>query len=185
MDRTRDPNLWKGAGTGAAAGIAGTFAMSLFQKVWGQLAGTGSHPLNRMHPAERGWPESVQEIRQPGTRGPDDATVEAAAWLSRALLGRDLSPEQRKVAGPLLQYLSGAAAGAVYGALAEAAPRVTAGGGVPFGLAVWLAADEAIVPLLGLTPPPQDSPPRRHLLAFLGHCVYGGTTEAFRRGLRG
>ena len=36
---------------------------------------------------------------------------------------------------------------------------ITAGGGVPFG------------------------PPHRH--AFLGHRVYGGTTEAFRRILRG
>jgi putative membrane protein len=159
--------------------------MSLFQRAWARLAGTGGHPLDRMHPPERGWTDSVQEVRQPGTRGPDDATVEAAAWISRALLGRDLTPDERKVAGPLLHYLSGAVAGAAYGVLAEMAPRVTAGGGVPFGLAVWLAADEGIVPLLGLTPPPQDNPPHRHLLAAMAHCVYGGTTEAVRRGLRG
>src|SRR5690348_3558119 len=133
MDHTREPDLWKGVGAGAAAGVAGTFAMSLFQKAWGRLAGTGSRPRDRMHPPERGWPDSVQEVRQPGTRGPDDATVEAAARISRTLLGRDLNPEERKVAGPLLHYLSGAAAGAVYGALAEVAPRVSAGGGVPFG----------------------------------------------------
>jgi hypothetical protein len=185
MNAKGQPDLWQGVGAGAAAGLAGTFAMSLFQKLWARLAGTGSHPLDTLHPAERGWPESVQEVRQPGTRGPDDATVEAAAWISRALLGRDLSQEERKVAGPLLHYLSGAAAGAAYGALAEVAPGATAGGGVPFGLAVWLAADEVIVPLLGLTPPPQDNPARRHVLAFLAHCVYGATAEAVRRGLRG
>jgi len=40
--------------------------------------------------------------------------------------------------------------GAAYGAMAEIAPFSTTGGGLPFGLALWLGADEIAVPLLHL-----------------------------------
>lgn len=182
--------LWqgpvKGALAGAVAGTVATLVMSLFQRAWAQVIPEPETPLNTLHPAERGWPDSVEEVRTSGPRrGPDDATVEAADRIARQVTGRGLDTEERAVAGPAMHYLFGAVAGAAYGALAEWEPRVTAGAGLPFGLVVWLAADEVALPLLGLTPSPDDSPPHRHLLSCSAHSVYGVTTEAVRRALRG
>lgn len=175
-----------GALVGAVAGTLATLAMSTFQKLWAQVAPEPETPLNSLHPAERGWPESVEALRPSGPRhGPDDATVEAADRISRQVTGRGLDVEERAVAGPAMHYLFGAVAGAAYGALAEWEPRVTAGAGLPFGMVVWLGADEIALPLLGLTPPPEDSPAHRHLLSLSAHCVYGATTEAIRRAIRG
>lgn len=175
-----------GAVAGAVAGTLATLAMSTFQRLWAQVVPEPETPLNSLHPAERGWPESVEAVRPSGPRhGPDDATVEAADRISRHVTGHGLTVEERAVAGPAMHYLFGAVAGAAYGALAEWEPRVTAGAGLPFGVAVWLAADEIALPLLGLTPSPGDSPPRRHLLSLSAHSVYGVTTEAIRRALRG
>lgn len=181
----RTGDILAGALIGAAAGTAATYAMSVFQRLWMRAFPEPEAALDSLHPAERGWPESVQAVRQPGRQGPDDATVEAADRISRQVAGRGLDVEERAVAGPAMHYLFGAVAGAAYGALAEVAPPVTAGAGLPFGAAVWLAADEIALPLLGLTPSPEDSPPHRHLLSFSAHGVYGVATEALRRALRG
>lgn len=177
-------DLWKGMAAGAVAGTLGTLAMSVYQRLWKQVVPEPPRSLDTLHPAERGWADSVHEVRHSGRRGPDDATVEAADKLSRHLLDRGLSREEKVVAGPLFHYLFGAVAGAVYGALAERAPRVTVGAGVPFGLVVWLTSDEIALPALGLTPPPSASPPSRHALSFSAHCVYGASTEWVRRALR-
>jgi putative membrane protein len=182
---SRTQDILAGALAGAVAGTLATYAMSAFQKLWGRAFPEPEASLDSLHPAERGWPESVQAVRQPGRRGPDDATVEAADRISRQVAGRGLDVEERAVAGPAMHYLFGAVAGAAYGALAEVAPPVTTGAGLPFGAAVWLAADEIALPLLGLTPPPGDSPPHRHLLSLSAHGVYGLATEALRRALRG
>ncbi|HEX2223332.1 MAG TPA: DUF1440 domain-containing protein [Thermoanaerobaculia bacterium] len=181
----RRHDILAGAVAGAVAGTLATFAMSTFQRLWMRVFPEPEASLDSLHPAERGWPESVQAVRQPGRRGPDDATVEAADRISRQVTGRGLDVEERAVAGPAMHYLFGAVAGAAYGALAEVAPPVTTGAGLPFGAVVWLAADEIALPLLGLTPSPEDSPPHRHLLSFSAHGVYGVATEALRRALRG
>ena len=49
------------------------------------------------------------------------------------------------------------------------------------GATVWLIADEAGVPLAGLSKPPTEYPLTSHLSAFATHLIYGATTEAVRR----
>ncbi|MCA1594417.1 MAG: DUF1440 domain-containing protein [Acidobacteria bacterium] len=78
----------------------------------------------------------------------------------------------------------GATSGALYGALAEAIPEVKAGVGVPFGAAVWLIADEGIVPAAGLSKSPTEYPLSIHAYAFASHLVFGLTTELVRRIVR-
>ncbi|MDQ3133307.1 MAG: DUF1440 domain-containing protein, partial [Acidobacteriota bacterium] len=78
----------------------------------------------------------------------------------------------------------GAASGAIYGTLAELSPVVTMGAGLPFGAAVWLVADEAAVPALGLSKSPIEVPPSKHAYALVSHFVYGATTEIVRRSVR-
>jgi uncharacterized membrane protein YagU involved in acid resistance len=79
---------------------------------------------------------------------------------------------------------TGATSGAIYGVAAELAPEVTVGAGIPFGTAVWLAVDEGVVPLLGLSKAPTEYPLSTHIYALASHFVYGFTTEVVRRALR-
>jgi uncharacterized membrane protein YagU involved in acid resistance len=69
--------------------------------------------------------------------------------------------------------------------LAEVAPGVTAVAGLPFGTLVWAAADEGLVPALGLSKSPAEYPLSIHAYALASHLVFGLTTEVVRRGVRG
>ena len=84
-----------------------------------------------------------------------------------------------------MHYTFSATTGMVYGALAELTPAATIGFGLPFGAAVWAIADEAMVPLFGLSKPPTEYPLSKHLYSLASHLVYGATTEATRRLVRG
>ncbi len=78
----------------------------------------------------------------------------------------------------------GATSGAIYGAMAELLPSVTLGAGLPFGTAVWLIADEATLPALGLAKSPTEVPVSKHAYALASHFVYGLTTDIVRRVVR-
>lgn len=79
-----------------------------------------------------------------------------------------------------MHYAFGGSVGAIYGATAVRNPDVTAWGGVPFGAAVWLIADEMGVPLTGLSKPPTEYPLKDHASALAAHLIYGATTESVR-----
>jgi uncharacterized membrane protein YagU involved in acid resistance len=74
--------------------------------------------------------------------------------------------------------------GAVYGLLAEFAPRATFGLGAGYGTAVALGLDEMIVPALGLGAPAMETPPSTHAYGLASHLVYGLTLEGVRRIVR-
>jgi uncharacterized membrane protein YagU involved in acid resistance len=95
-----------------------------------------------------------------------------------------LTKSEKKVAGPAVHYALGTSVGALYGAVAELAPEVSAGVGLPFGAAFWLVADETAVPLLGLSKAPTEYPLGTHVYALASHFVYGLTTEVVRRAVR-
>jgi putative membrane protein len=99
-------------------------------------------------------------------------------------LHRELSDDKKDVAGNAVHYAMGAAASAVYGALAEETPASSMGFGTLFGSVLWLVADEIAVPGLGLSKPVSVYPPSVHASAWASHVVYGITTDLVRRGLR-
>lgn len=101
--------------------------------------------------------------------------------LARQVSSRPLPAEQRERLGSVLHYAFGATAGAVYGLLARRWPGVTAGAGLAYATGVWLVADEALVPAMGLADPPHRTPVRRHAYALVGHWAYGAALEAVRR----
>jgi putative membrane protein len=68
--------------------------------------------------------------------------------------------------------------------MAEVAPQVTIGAGVPFGAVFWVLADEVTVPLLGLAKGPAAYPVSTHVYALASHLVYGLTAEFSRRAVR-
>ena len=112
------------------------------------------------------------------------ATVKTAEAVSEGIFGHKLKENEKKPAGALVHYAFGTVTGGLYGAVAEIAPEITTTGGLPFGAAFWLVADEIAVPLLGLSKGPAEYPPSTHAYALASHLVYGLTAEAIRRTVR-
>jgi hypothetical protein len=167
-----------GGVAGAVAGLVGSWAMVRFN----HAIGGGGFRLGDAH-AHRRMRAAPNDTD--GTISDEPASMQAASALAIPLLGRSLDEEEKEVAGPVAHYLFGALMGALYGASAETQPSTTAGAGVPFGTAVWLAADEVGLPLSGLSAPPTKYPLSRHVAAFASHVVFGLTVEGVRRLLRG
>ncbi len=150
-------SVWTGILAGAVGGLAASWAMGQFQSLIGRMmdksAGSQDEP----------------------------ATVKAASAIARPVLGRELTPKEKETGGTLVHYAFGTLNGAIYGRLAEAAPRITAAGGLVFATALWLTADEVVVPVLGWSKMPGEYPPSTHLYALASHAVYGLSTDAVRR----
>lgn len=128
-------------------------------------------------------PEGTTQERQSQSDG-EDSTMRTAEWISEGLLHRNLSREQKKKLGPVVHYSFGTLTGAMYGAIAEMAPKAATGDGVLFGTAVFAGADELSLWALRLAGPPTQYPLMTHVQALASHCVYGFTTDAVRRTVR-
>jgi uncharacterized membrane protein YagU involved in acid resistance len=134
----------------------------------------------------RGQPVAGQG-GQLAREGPDarrPPTMHAAAALAFGLFRHTPTERTTQHVGQILHYTFGTTTGALYGALADAIPALTTAGGVPFGLAVWLLADELAVPALGLSQPPTRQDLTTHTYALVAHGVYGLTAEYTRRLVR-
>lgn len=149
--RLDDRALARGALAGLGAGLLASLAMNQFQS----------------------W---VSRLAPPSGGGGDPSTVKAA----EKVVG-PLSQAAKPKAGNAVHYLFGSAVGLAYGAAAEAEPWVASGFGLPFGGAVALVADEALVPAAGLSGPPWDSPLSTHAYSLASHLVFGAALEAGRR----
>jgi putative membrane protein len=174
-------DVWKGLAAGLVGGLVASWTMNRFQDVWSKLAEEFG-PAEEQSSARDGG-EGQQA--QGGVEQTDDATVKAASAISEGIFEHKLTRGEKKVAGPAVHYAFGTSAGGLYGAVAEHAPEVTAGAGLPFGAAFWLVADETAVPLLGLSKGPTEYPVGSHVYALASHLVYGLTAEAVRRAVRG
>lgn len=117
-----------------------------------------------------------------GVRGKaQDPTARVASELTKAVSGRELTAVQKSLGGQMVHYGFGTVVGGVYGAAVVVAPAVTAGCGVPFGLAVWAGAHATAVPALGLADPVMDAPLAEEAIEFISHLVYGAVAEGVRR----
>lgn len=154
--------VWKGVVAGLAGGLAGSWVMNQFQAQFSKLA-----------------PAPPPQVEQG-----DDATQKTAAAVSDTLLHHRLTKEEKALAGPAVHYAFGSTMGAFYGAVAEIAPSTARAWGGPFGVALWIGADEIGVPVLGLAGKPTDSPLTTHAYALASHLVYGFTADAVRRAVR-
>ena len=148
-----------------------------------------------MNEAQRLWTHAVDgDVRRESAGGRHDArdwqersegqnsNELAAQAIARHILGRRLTRQELAVAAPVLHYLFGAAMGAVYGTFSGRRPSRTSG--AAFGTAVWLAADEIAMPLLGLSQSTARRPLEMHVQAFFAHLVFGAATEMTRRSLQ-
>jgi putative membrane protein len=160
----------KGLIAGLVGGLVASWTMNRFQDVWLKLSVKDQSPDTQTANGD--------------SKEQDDTTVKAASAISEGLFGHRLSSNEKKIAGPAVHYALGTGVGGLYGAVAEVAPEVTAGAGLPFGAAFWLVVDEAAVPLLGLSKGPTKYPLSTHVYALTSHFVYGLTAELTRRILR-
>ena len=178
-DRRPSPIL--GALAGAVGGLAGSWAMVRFNHLIQPAGGPSDRPGDRYaYRRTNARPNDTD-----GTIPDEPGSMQAAEALAEPVIGRALSEREKEIGGPILHYLFGAAVGALYGASAEIRPETAAGAGIPFGTAVWLAADEMGMPLAGFATSPMDYPASRHAAAFGTHVVFGLTVEGVRRVLRG
>lgn len=179
--REDNGSVLKGIVAGMAAGLVASWTMNQFQAAWTRLAENSEKPhgAQSMQPAEGSSGNQRQDMQDQ-----DDATVQVAKTVSEGVFGHELQESEKKPAGAVVHYAFGTASGGLYGALAELAPQVTNGVGLPFGAAFWLLADEISVPLLGFSKGPTEYPLSTHAYSLASHLVYGATAELSRRALR-
>jgi uncharacterized membrane protein YagU involved in acid resistance len=165
MSEPSEPDYARGALAGMAGGLIASFAMNQFQAALAKAA-----------------PPPQPAGQQASSNEP--ATVKVANVVSHKLFDRDLSPAEKDVAGEAVHYAFGAAAGAIYGVVAEATKASRLGFGSLFGSVLWFLADEVAVPAFGLSKSASAYPASVHASAWASHLVYGITTDLVRRGLR-
>lgn len=178
--------MLKGLAAGVVGGLVASAVMNQFQALLGKLI-EGEVEAHGAQSLQEGSPQKGvgRELAEEGKDDPDDDAPERLAnAISVGVLDRELSKTEKEKAGVAFHYAMGGTSGAIYGALAEFVPGVTAGAGMPFGAAVWLIADEGIVPAAGLSKSPMEYPLSIHTYAIASHLVYGLTTEIVRSVIR-
>ena len=180
-------DVLKGLAAGIVGGLVASAVMNQFQALLSRLA-EGEERSHGAQSLQQGSPQKGvgRELQAEGKdEEEDDATERLANAISVKVSGRELTEREKETAGTALHYAMGTTSGALYGALAEVIPQVKSGAGMPFGVAVWLTADEGILPAAGLSKSPAEYPLSVHAYAFASHLVYGLTTELVRRAVRG
>jgi hypothetical protein len=166
--------------------LAASAVMNRFQALWSRQA-EGEERSHGAQSLQQGSPRRGVglELRAEGKdEQTDDATERLANAVSVKLFDHELTEREKDAAGTVFHYAMGATSGALYGAAAEFAPGATSGAGLPFGVAVWVCADEGLVPAAGLSKSPSEYPLSIHAYSFASHLVFGLTAEAVRRTVR-
>lgn len=144
--------------TGGAAGVVATWVMTRVTTV--------------MYAREN----SAAREREDSARGGTTA-YEAAADKGAGLFGRKLSETQRGRWGLVIHWSLGIGAGVLYAAIRTQLESPDIRHGLLYGLAFWAVMDEAVTPLLRLTPGPFAFPWQTHLRGLVGHLVFGAVVE--------
>jgi putative membrane protein len=164
MKETNASDVVKGAVAGLIGGIVASFVMSQFQTL-----------LSTMSEEEKKLKKKKED---------EPANVKTAEAISENVFDHKLKKSEKEPAGEAVHYAMGATSGLIYGIASEIAPITTVGLGLPFGAAVWLVADDVVVPALGLAKPANEYPLSAHAYALSSHLVYGLTTDLVRRAVR-
>ncbi len=145
----------RGLLAGTLGGIAGAFAMDIFQHhVWKLRGGTEEDEINQ----------------------------NLASAISRRMSHRPLSRGARQRAASIVHYLVGSGMGAAYGVAKPFVPRLGSGAGVPLGIGLWLIADEFAAPAMGLAARRRSSW-LRWSNELAAHVLYAATLDAVSRAI--
>lgn len=105
---------------------------------------------------------------------------EPPALLAEYFDGHPLPPAEKQTAAETIHWGFGAAAGAVYGAVAEFYPAVTGKDGAAFGMTLASLTHDKALPALGLAAEPGEQTDRERSSEIASHIVYGMVAEAVR-----
>ncbi|HXG85940.1 MAG TPA: DUF1440 domain-containing protein [Pyrinomonadaceae bacterium] len=166
MKKINSDDVVKGAVAGLIGGLVASFVMSEFQSLLSALS------------------EQKEKPKKKSSEEDEPANVKTAEAISENVFDHKLKKSEKEPAGEAVHYAMGATSGLIYGIASEIAPVTTAGLGLPFGAAVWLVADDVVVPALGFAKPATEYPLSTHAYALSSHLVYGLTTDLVRRGVR-
>lgn len=162
---TRRGNLGLSILIGLAGGLAATFAMT-------QAQGAVQKAMNGGQPQR---PESQEEEQREIN---EQSTVKLADKVSRSVTDQGIPEEQKQTAGNTVHYTFGTLMGGVYGALASTLKDAPLGTGILFGIGLWLATDEFLLPQLGLSKPPRERDLKEHAYEASAHALYGLCLDA-------
>ena len=179
-------DVFKGVASGVVAGIVASWVMNQFQSTWSKLM-EGKEKPHGAQSLQEGSPHHgvARELEERGSDDEEDnAAVRAGTAIAEFAFDTKLTRKEKQIAGAVAHYAMGAVSGGIYGAAAEVGPAATVGLGIPFGAAVWLVADEALVPAAGLSKGPTEYPLSVHAYALASHLVFGASTEVVRRAVR-
>jgi hypothetical protein len=112
-----------------------------------------------------------------GTADPQEKPARRPAEPATRAVARELTADPPRALQHAVHWCYGIQMGVAYALLRR---RVRAPG-MLFGLGVWLVADEALLPLLGLSETPEAYPARVHAEMLAAHAIYGGVTEMVQR----
>ena len=163
MKKTDADDVVKGAFAELVGGLAGALVMIRFQAALAALS---------------------EDDKKSKKNEEEPANVKAAEEISEGVFDHKLTKSEKEPAGNAMHYVMGAGSDLIYGIASELAPMTTVGAGLPFGAAVWLVADDVVVPALGLSKPATEFPLSTHAYALSSHLVYGLTTDIVRRAVR-
>jgi uncharacterized membrane protein YagU involved in acid resistance len=147
--------------SGSVAGLVATAPMTAVMAL-----------LHRELPPHERQPLPPREVtvRTAGSLGAEEAVDtekkrESATWVSH--------------------FGYGAAAGALYGLIANRFPGPPLARGILWGLTVWAGSYLGWLPLTGIRRSATRQPPRREALMIASHVVFGGATGIVHDRLRG
>jgi putative membrane protein len=153
----RGKDIGKSALIGLLGGLAATFLMTQVQ--------TARQKAQQRNQTQKPESDQAQQVDE-------QSTVKAAQRLAHVAKA-EIPPQKRQTAGNAVHYAFGTTMGGVYGTLAGLLGDAPFGTGVLFGIGLWLAADEFLLPYLGLSAPPQQRDAKEHVYDASVHAVYG------------
>jgi hypothetical protein len=155
---------------GFAGGLVGAFAMNVFARAVDAF-GEGREASGAALGNDRAG-RGVQPPQADGTAD-DDAAVRVGTAAYRAVTDTEPGRATGSWLGTAAHYAFGGTVGACYALVSERVGVVRAGHGTLYGTAVWIVADEMIMPALRLSRGPRELSAGVHAYALTGHWVYG------------
>ncbi len=125
--------------------------------------------------------EKVLPVRKKTT---DSPPVVLADRVSRMDDGTGLKKEEKKPMEQKIHWAFGLMTGALYGLSVERNPAAASGFGSLMGTALYGGTHGSVLPAFAMEPWPTENRPEFVINEFIGHLVYGVTTEIVRRQAR-
>lgn len=151
---------------GALAGLGGAWCMTVFTRLWNGVVGFD------------GGKDTTEPSYSPQER---NSTERIAEIVAARLLKRQLNDREKRQASAAIHWFVGSLAGAGYAIAAERFPKVRRFSGALFGAAIWLVADEVLMPAAGLTPSIKEYSIAAQANALGEHVVFGVVSDGLLR----